>query len=509
MSPSASPPHRLSPRAARLRRLAPRLAVAAALLLAAGAALARAGGGHSYSGGSSHGHSGGSSHGGGSGGNDGGLFLLLFELLFRYPQVGVPLLIVVAVVYFAAHRRSSPGGHFSTGVADALGRSASEHAAGRAGMGSYQIEALRRDDPDFSEPLFLDFAAALIARGVAAVGTPRLADLERYLAGPRALAAFGAGGWQNVVVGDVRLHTIEVGPEGSRLTVEGALGATGPAGGRWWRAAFPFVRRPGVRSKGPGEITRLACPACGAGAERKEDGSCQYCGQRPAPGEAAWALSTVELLEEEARPPVALGGYAEERGNDLPTVRSPTLQADLAAIRQQLPDLEWSVVAGRFGQVFAELQRAWSERDLAAIRPLTTDAVFATWRFWIEAYRAAGLRNRLDRVQVARIEPARATLDRYYAAVTVRIFASAIDQTVDDGGRVVDGRAEPRAFTEYWTFVRTVSAAHPEGATCPGCGASLPAGQSGQCPYCGSLVGAPAFDWILSRIDQDEDYTGA
>jgi hypothetical protein len=44
--------------------------------------------------------------------------------------------------------------------------------------------------------------------------------------------------------------------------------------------------------------------------------------------------------------------------------------------------------------------------------------------------------------------------------------------------------------------------------TCPGCGATLPAGQSGKCPYCGSLVGAPAFDWILSRIDQDEDYTG-
>jgi len=507
LSPSASPSRRPPSLAARLRRLAPRVAVAAPLLLTAFAALARAGGGHSYSGGS-HSYSHGSSQGGG-GGDDGGLFLLLFELLFRYPQVGVPLLIVVAVVYLAARRRTSPGGHFSTGIADALGRAASEHAAGRAGTGSYQIEALRRDDPDFSEPLFLDFAAALIARGVAAVGTPRLGDLERYLLGPRALAAFGAGGWQSVVVGDVRLRAIQVGPEGSRLTVDGALGATGPTGGRWWRAAFVFVRRPGVRSKGPGEITRLACPACGAGAERREDGSCRYCGQRPAPGEASWALSTVQLLEEEARPPVALGGYAEERGNDLPTVRSPTLEADLAAVRQRLPDVDWSKAAGRFGQVFAELQRAWSDRDLSAIRPLTTDAVFATWRFWIEAYRAAGLRNRLEQVKVARIEPARATLDRYYAAVTVRIFASLIDQTVDDGGRVVDGRPQPRAFTEYWTFVRTVSAAHPQGATCPGCGASLPAGQSGQCPYCGSLVGAPAFDWILSRIDQDEDYTGA
>jgi hypothetical protein len=491
---------------ARPWRLALRLAAALPLLLAAGAALARAGGGHSYSGGSSHG---GGSSGGGGDGDGGGLVVLLFELVFRYPQIGVPLLIVVAVVYFRARSSAGARGGFSTGAADALGRAASEHAAGRAGMGGYQLEALRRDDPDFSEPLFLDFAAALVARGVGAVGTPRLGDLERYLAGPRALAAFGTGPWQGVVVGEVRLRSVEVGPKGSRLTVDGALGASGPSGGRWWRAAFGFVRRPGVRSKGPGEITKLACPACGGGAERKEDGSCRYCGQRPAPGEAAWALALVELLEEEARPPVALGGYAEERGNELPTVRSPTLQADLAAVGQRLGGLDWAKAAARFGQLFTALQHAWGERDLAAIRPLTTDAVFATWRFWVEAYRAAGLRNRLEQVQVARLEPARATLDRWYAAVTVRIFATAVDQTVDDGGRVVDGRPAPRAFTEYWTFVRTLSAERPEGATCPGCGASLPAGQSGQCPYCGSLVGAPAFDWILSRIDQDEDYTGA
>jgi len=226
------------------------------------------------------------------------------------------------------------------------------------------------------------------------------------------------------------------------------------------------------------------------------------------PGEDAWAAEAVAVLEAESRPPLALGGYAEEVGTGLPTVQSPTLAADLAALPQRLPGFDWSQARARFGQVFQRLQRAWSDRDLAALRPLTTDAVFSTWRYWVEAYRAAGLRNQLEQVQVSRIDPARVTLDMYYAAVTARIFASMVDETVDDGGRVVDGKAAPRAFTEYWTFVRTLSQAKAEGVTCSGCGASLPAGQTGQCPYCGSLVGAPAFDWILSRIDQDEDYTG-
>jgi hypothetical protein len=491
---------------ATLRRLAPRLLLSVPLLLAAGAALARAGGGHSYSGGSSHGGS--FSGGGGGGGDGGGFVLLLFELLFRYPQVGIPLLIVVVVVYLAAHRAGATGSGYSTGAGDALERAASEHAAGRAGQGSYQLEALCKDDPDFSEPLFLDFVAALVARGVEAAGSGRQAVVDRYLASPGALSPFGTGGWRGVVVGSTRLRSVVFGPEGARLLVDVALGATGNAGGRWWRSSWTLLRKAGVRSKGPGEITKLACPACGAGAERNEDGSCHYCGKRPAPGEAAWAVAGVQLLQEEARPPIALGGYAEERGTDLPTVRSPALSAELAALKQRLPDLDWDKAAARFGQVFQALQKAWSERDLAAIRPLTTDAVFSTWRYWIEAYRAAGLRNLLEQVQVARLEPARASLDAYYAAVTVRIFASMVDRTVDDGGRVVDGRAAPRAFTEYWTFVRTLSAARQEGVTCSGCGATLPAGQSGQCPYCASLVGAPAFDWILSRIDQDEDYTG-
>jgi predicted lipid-binding transport protein (Tim44 family) len=493
----------------RLARLLPHLLAAAPLLLVAGEALARAGGGHSYSGGSSHSSSGGGFSSHSSGGGDGsGAIVLLIQLLFSHPFIGIPLLVIVALVYYGANHASRTGPGFSTGAEDALGQAASAQAAARAGLGSYQLEALRKDDPDFSEPLFLDFVAALVSRGVAAAGAGDLAPVERYLAGPQALAPFGAGGWRNVVVGTTRLRTVGVGPEGSRVVVDVALGATGTAGGRWWGSAWTLVRKAGVRSKGPGEITRLACPACGAGAERKEDGSCRYCGQRPAPGEAAWALLQVALLEEESRPPISLGGYAEERGTELPTVRSPLLQAELLALKQRLPELDWEKASARCGQVFLALQKGWSERDLAAIRTLTTDAVFATWRYWIEAYRAAGLRNVLEQVQVARVEPARATLDRYYAAITVRIFASMVDRTVDDGGRVVDGQAAPRTFTEYWTFVRTLDAAKGAGTTCPGCGATLPAGQSGQCPYCASLVGAPAFDWILSRIDQDEDYTG-
>src|SRR5579872_5393691 len=65
----------------------------AVLALGAPSAWARAGGGETYGGG------GGGSGGGGGGGDDaiGWLIYILIRLVFEYPAVGVPLLIVVIV----------------------------------------------------------------------------------------------------------------------------------------------------------------------------------------------------------------------------------------------------------------------------------------------------------------------------------------------------------------------------------------------------------------------------
>ena len=61
--------------------------------------LAQAGGGGSYGSGSSGGGGGGSS-GGGEGGGE--LIALLIELTFRYPQIGIPMWIVVGIVFYVS-----------------------------------------------------------------------------------------------------------------------------------------------------------------------------------------------------------------------------------------------------------------------------------------------------------------------------------------------------------------------------------------------------------------------
>ena len=45
-------------------------------------------------------------------------------------------------------------------------------------------------------------------------------------------------------------------------------------------------------------------------------------------------------------------------------------------------------------------------------------------------------------------------------------------------------------------------------ANCPNCGALLKINMAGVCEYCNGKLSSGAFDWVLSRIEQDEAYTG-
>jgi hypothetical protein len=86
-----------------------------------------------------------------------------------------------------------------------------------------------------------------------------------------------------------------------------------------------------------------------------------------------------------------------------------------------------------------------------------------------------------------------------------------LDYTVDAEGELVCGsRSRPRWFSEYWTFMRRSGARDSthSAANCPNCGALLKVNMAGSCDFCGGKITNGQFDWVLSRIEQDEWYTG-
>jgi hypothetical protein len=111
---------------------------------------------------------------------------------------------------------------------------------------------------------------------------------------------------------------------------------------------------------------------------------------------------------------------------------------------------------------------------------------------------------------VQRVDPVQIVHGRVFDDITVRVSASAADFEVDSSNRIVFGDRTVRPFTEDWTFQRSVGVATADKPgtlenTCPSCGAPISLNQVGECRYCRAAVTSGKFDWVVSRIEQDED----
>ena len=159
--------------------------------------------------------------------------------------------------------------------------------------------------------------------------------------------------------------------------------------------------------------------------------------------------------------------------------------------------------------MFKKLQEGWNRQDLSPTRAYLSDGLFQSFSYWIDAYREQKLRNYTEDARVVSVTLARVTGDAVYDAVTVRVFATGLDYTLGENADVVGGsRDAERRYSEYWTLIRGTGkrGAPRTDANCPSCGAPLDIEMTGHCSHCRAKVTSGDFDWVLSRIEQDESY---
>jgi Tim44-like domain len=475
-------------------------------------AWARPGGGHTFSGGGHSHRSGSGGHGGGDGGAE--LVWFLLRLVFAYPKIALPVLVIVVVWWVRTQR---------AGRLESWDTPHHEHASQpmrAARAAATDLAGLRALDPDFSRVLLEDFAYRLYAgvqraRGDAAA----LSALAPYLADDvRALLARGDGHpISHVVVGALRVGRVSV-PEGGPVNIELLYEAnlTRSAGGNavntlYTRELWTLSRAREARSKPPGSYERLGCPNCGAPFRASDDRRCEYCGEVVGDGRFNWTLSARRVLAEESRPP-SLTSNVAERGTDLPTVRAPDHETCWRELSARDPGVTEAALQARIGLIYRELNHAWSKRELNGARALVSDGMFDYLLYWVNAYRAQGLENVLQDMRVRGLERAKLESDRYYDALTVRVFGSGVDFTRDvRSGEVRAGDTEqPRTYSEYWTLIRGagVRGAARADKNCPNCAAPLSVSMAGLCAHCNAHITAGEFDWVLSKIEQDEVYEG-
>jgi predicted lipid-binding transport protein (Tim44 family) len=496
-------------------------AVAAGIALAvAGRAWSRAGGG--AHGGASHsasiGHPGSSNHS--SSGGGGGISL-----------GAVIGLLLLGLVIWLLYRRLTRGGSLSSrtqnsalgaAIAGALASGVGARSASATARPSLPaaIDTIRAQDPDFELESFLQRAEMtffLVKRGLqqndASAIRPYVDD-SVFAAVSKNIGLMKASHRHTLLESlNVRaLHLTEAGCDASqqRIQVHFDLvyraktlddanhvladeGDDNRHGERWM-----FVRAATAKTSKVGDVTAARCPACGAELRLSLAGLCSHCRASVTNGSVDWVVADVQ--------PAAFMGYPDD---SLYARAAPTFMEGVATLCAADPQFSFDAFRARVQTCFIALQDAWCRQNLEAGRAFLSPGAYFSWRAQLETMAAQGRRNVMENLQVQKIEPIRVVHGHVFDDLTVRITASSTDYEVDKDAHIVFGDRSVHAFSEDWTFQRSVGVATSNKpgtleSTCPSCGAPVALTQIGECRYCKAAVTSGKFDWVVSRIEQED-----
>ena len=461
------------------------------------------------------------------GGGGGGLiflvFRLLFWLIFRHPLIGIPLTIALVFLFLRYQKGRAAAGPQSWDSAPVAPVAAARGFGRRQAPAARDLDALRTLDPEFSAVLFEDFVYDLFARAHTARASPR--DLEALSPtsprGPRRARAAPAGGGGGLRGGDRR-------PAGRRRQRSRSRGRSRGAGGRdpgdrgqsdrggggdrtqYVEERWRLERDASVQSKPPETARAFNAPtAARRSAPKGETAASTAARWSPAGGSTGASRRSTAAARGAPRP----SPRTSRRWG--PTSRRSSIRGSTRAGRswcRPTPRSPRGALAARFDLIYGEVNAAWSRLDLKTARPYVSDSLFDYLQYWIAAYQKQGLRNVLEGMRIVEWKAVKVVRDRHYDAMTIRLWGTGRDTTVRAAtGELVSGDPRrDRAYSEYWTLIRGagVKGAPRADKSCPNCGAPLDVNQAGRCEHCGAGITSGEFDWVLSKIEQDDSYTG-
>jgi predicted lipid-binding transport protein (Tim44 family) len=265
---------------------------------------------------------------------------------------------------------------------------------------------------------------------------------------------------------------------------------------------WTFQRAAGAKTVVNGGVTASKCPNCGGLLKLNPDGTCSYCGADITSGRYDWVATRIDQDWFRGANTAAAFGAAE---------LDP--ETGMTTIRTADPNFDPEVFRRRAEQAFMALQQAWQDRDLHASRPFMSPGLYLGWSSQVQQLIDLHKKNVLEGLRVGAIDVVKVVHGQAFDDVTVRVAATCADYEVDEkSGKVIFGSRTPSQFVEYWTFQRSV-ATQTTGRSildkvCPNCGAPLEINQVGECKYCNAAVTSGRFDWVLSRIEQEDEYAG-
>jgi predicted lipid-binding transport protein (Tim44 family) len=153
----------------------------------------------------------------------------------------------------------------------------------------------------------------------------------------------------------------------------------------------------------------------------------------------------------------------DRRAAELPAMAAEApLPAALAGIRQSDASFDEAGFLGGARGAFELILQAYAEGDLARLKPLLNDAVFANFKHAIDDRANAGHRLETTLVGITSAEILEARMEERTALVTVKFVTEQVNVTKDSEGRIIEGDPQHvETITDIWTFARDTKSRDP------------------------------------------------
>ncbi|MGH7313762.1 MAG: Tim44 domain-containing protein [Candidatus Rokuibacteriota bacterium] len=161
--------------------------------------------------------------------------------------------------------------------------------------------------------------------------------------------------------------------------------------------------------------------------------------------------------------PAMAGPSSAQTGWTRPvTVEAPPDSSDVGRgvnhIRTLDPAFDPAALTTLAGRIFVRVQESVMARDVTPLRDYLAPEMLTVLQAQCDQLRSSRQTNRIERIEVRSTEVTEAWQESGRDYATVRIQASLLDYTMNDGtGAVIEGsRTQPQGIEEFWTFTRPV-----------------------------------------------------
>lgn len=158
--------------------------------------------------------------------------------------------------------------------------------------------------------------------------------------------------------------------------------------------------------------------------------------------------------------------------------------------------------------VYQTMMKAFSRKDIDLLRSFEDDSLFIQHKQLIEGYIRKNETRKIDKIVIKGVLLKDYKIEGDKQILVVALATNLVDYLVDSFGVVLDGISTRRVKKNYiLTFVRDANVMTKRGSThittkCPNCGANVKLDENGLCSYCGGVVTAGKYSWVLLNIKE-------